>query len=160
MKTQLNAELFNLLAELRNGINEVIFNIADSGISTVWDDDTPNRMTKRKIEILLKKNQDLFKQYGIKITFKEYWEYIDLSDKRNKLITEVNIKKRTPEKDMEKDSQEQLYEVCCDICEAHNYSNKGKTRSKIRELLLRAILRTNDLLLPQPMDVYIKNNIR
>jgi hypothetical protein len=48
-----------------------------------------------------------------------------------------------------------LVEIFMDIADAVDNSGDKKPRSGIRELLLRAILRINDQLLPIPMDEFV-----
>jgi len=51
--------------------------------------------------------------------------------------------------------RDSLVEIIMDIAEAVENSGNKKPRSGIRELLLRAILRINDQLLPIPMDQFV-----
>lgn len=50
--------------------------------------------------------------------------------------------------------------ILCDIFESIDCAGDMKPRSAIREYLLRAVLRINDELLPEPVDVYIKSHRR
>lgn len=50
-----------------------------------------------------------------------------------------------------------LDNILMDINEAVNSSGDKMPRSAIREYLLRAVIRINDQLLPEPMDKYIQN---
>ena len=52
-----------------------------------------------------------------------------------------------------------LKEVLSDINESIAYAGAKKSRSAIRENLLRAVLRINDQLLPEPMDLYIQRKL-
>lgn len=50
--------------------------------------------------------------------------------------------------------------ILYDVVEAIECAEDKKPRSAIRENLLRAVLRINDCLLPEPMDLYIERNIK
>jgi hypothetical protein len=50
--------------------------------------------------------------------------------------------------------------ILCDIFDSIDCAGDKKPRSAIREYLLRAVLRINDELLPEPMDEYIQNRNR
>lgn len=52
---------------------------------------------------------------------------------------------------------ERLEIILSDINESINCAGDKKPRSAIREYLLRAVLRINDELLPEPVDAYIEN---
>lgn len=52
-----------------------------------------------------------------------------------------------------------LEDILYDVVEAIDCAGDNRPRSAIRENLLRAILRINDQLLPEPMDSYIQLNL-
>jgi hypothetical protein len=52
-----------------------------------------------------------------------------------------------------------LETILCDIYDSINCAGDKKSRSAIREYLLRAILRINDELLPEPIDTYISKRL-
>lgn len=52
-----------------------------------------------------------------------------------------------------------LEAILCDIYESIDCAGDKKPRSAIREYLLRAILRINDELLPEPIDTYISKRL-
>lgn len=54
----------------------------------------------------------------------------------------------------------ELEGILCDVVEAIDCAGDKKPRSAIRENLLRAVLRINDQLLPEKMDVYIENQLK
>lgn len=54
---------------------------------------------------------------------------------------------------------EKLEDILKDIYESIERAGDNKPRSAIRENLLRAVLRINDELLPEPMDLYIKKKL-
>lgn len=57
------------------------------------------------------------------------------------------------------DQCEKLEYILRDIYKSTECAGDNKPRSAIRENLLRAVLRINDELLPEPMDSYIKKKL-
>ncbi len=54
---------------------------------------------------------------------------------------------------------EKLENILGDVYESIECADDNKPRAAIRENLLRAVLTINDQLLPEPMDLYIKNKL-
>jgi hypothetical protein len=64
------------------------------------------------------------------------------------------------ERDKNPEMCKQLADILSDISYAIDSAADRKPRSGIREHLLRAVLNLNDQLLPEPMDLYIRNRIK
>tara|TARA_R110001583_G_scaffold64390_1_gene187054 strand:- start:876 stop:1490 length:615 start_codon:yes stop_codon:yes gene_type:complete len=64
------------------------------------------------------------------------------------------------EKSANQELCKKLEDILYDVIEATDSAGDKKPRSAIRENLLRAVLRINDQLLPEPMDVYIENKLK
>jgi hypothetical protein len=78
---------------------------------------------------------------------------------KNKMSQHSVIDDVIYEKNADQELCKNLEGILYDVVEAIDCAGDKKPRSAIRENLLRAVLRINDQLLPEPMDLYIKKSI-
>jgi len=79
---------------------------------------------------------------------------------RNKITEHWVIDTAIYEKSSNQEFCKKLELILLGIYESIECAGDKKPRAAIRENLLRAVLRINDELLPEPMDIYIQNQIK
>lgn len=112
-------------------------------------------------------------RYGLSITYKDkrfVWNGYQLYQgareskcpcaKENKLNNNHVIDDFVCDPGANVDECNKISEILSDLPKALNHSGRNQTRSGVREILLRAILRINDAILPQPVEEYIASKAR
>ena len=189
--------IFKYYSSLRAEILEVVTGVENSGGYFSWDNTTPNRATKNKLEKLYAKylksaanfglyiftrhcncpnsrhpespTSDLY-ELDISYGYEKYnWNGGQMYQGSRQCVCPFSSKNKSSEhwviddvvykKGSDVGQCERLEDILGDIYKSIKRAGDKKPRSAIRENLLRAILRINDELLPEPMDSYIKNKL-
>ncbi len=144
--------MFDFYAQLISDLIGIIFSVESTEPWRPWDETKTNRTTRRELENLLIDNVNKLKKYGLTVSLHESEEYLG---KENRIIKHFSPKEINNESNIVVNI-DILDNILLDICIAIENAGDNKTRSSIRDLLLRAVLAINDQLLPEPMENYIQ----
>lgn len=188
--------LFEYYAALRNEVLGIVSGTENTVPGLLWDNTTPNHITKNRLEKLFFKYLSAAKAHGILVVVRhsgcpnpshgeyptsnsyglhipyrsdEYlWNGGQFYQGSRLCVCPCSTHNEPTEhfviEDVIYDTRANI-DICnrlelilSDIFESINNAGDKKPRSAIREHLLRAVLRINDELLPEPMSIYIERH--
>ncbi|SFB03040.1 hypothetical protein SAMN04515620_11377 [Collimonas sp. OK607] len=188
--------LFEYYVALRGDILGIVTGVENSAYNLLWDNTTPNSVTKTRLEKLYDKYIAAAKEfgllvvtrhcdcpnpnhssyatsnrYGLDISYRgsgyvwgggQFYQGVRRSicpcSNENRMTEHNVIDDIIYDENADADVCKRLEIILGDIFDSIVCAGDKRPRSAIREYLLRAVLRINDELLPEPMNAYIQNH--